>query len=173
MTPQLDALIHEVREADKEYQFQRTEREEKRRTLEKNTKPYIEPVAGSMNTMPSASSNGATPTGHISDSELTGADGSRNGLQYSSSTGSQYGSALSPQAPTNGASVSAGSRPTSGVSVGSPDKFKGIRDLEERVYSPASSLTKSQQRKEGLLWALSRPGSHVDPKGLNKQAWHK
>ncbi|KAL8706140.1 MAG: hypothetical protein Q9201_000775 [Fulgogasparrea decipioides] len=173
MTPQLEALIHEVREADKEYLFQRTEREEKRRTLEKNTKPYIEPEANSMPTLPPASSNGATSTGHISDSELAGADGARNGLQYSSSIGSQHGSVLSPNAPTNGASVTPSSRPTSGIPVGSPDKFKGIRDLEEKVYSSASSLTKSQQRKEGLLWALSRPGSHVDPKGLNKQAWHK
>jgi Arf-GAP with SH3 domain, ANK repeat and PH domain-containing protein len=24
-----------------------------------------------------------------------------------------------------------------------------------------------------LLWALSKPGSHIDPKGINKQAWHK
>lgn len=28
-------------------------------------------------------------------------------------------------------------------------------------------------RKEGLVWALSKPGSHIDPKGINKQAWHK
>jgi Arf-GAP/SH3 domain/ANK repeat/PH domain-containing protein len=51
------------------------------------------------------------------------------------------------------------------------DKFKGIRDLEER--SCVSDLMPGAHRKEGLLWALSRPGSHVDPKGLNKQAWHK
>ncbi|KAL8874286.1 MAG: hypothetical protein Q9174_000366 [Haloplaca sp. 1 TL-2023] len=173
MTPQLDALIHEVKEADKEYQFQRTEREEKRRTLEKNTKPYIEPEAGGMNAMVPASSNGAISNGQISDSELAGADGNRNGLQYSLSTGSQHNSALSPHANPNGTAVTPGSRPSSGVPVGSPDRFKGIRDLEERVYNPAGGSIKSQQRKEGLLWALSRPGSHVDPKGLNKQAWHK
>ena len=28
-------------------------------------------------------------------------------------------------------------------------------------------------RKEGLLWALSRPGNHVDPKGITKPGWHK
>ncbi|KAL8695456.1 MAG: hypothetical protein Q9218_000034 [Villophora microphyllina] len=173
LTPQLDALIHEVKEADKEYLFQRTEREEKRRTLEKNTKLYIEPEAGSMNTMPPAVSNGPSTASQTSDSEISGADGARNGLQYSSSTGSQYGSALSPHAASNGASTTSGSRPSSGVPVGSPDKFKGIRDLQETVYSSSNDMARSQQRKEGLLWALSRPGSHVDPKGLNKQAWHK
>ena len=43
MVPQLDALIHEVNQADKEFQFQRTEREEKRRNLEKSSNMYIEP----------------------------------------------------------------------------------------------------------------------------------
>ncbi|KAL8773139.1 MAG: hypothetical protein Q9209_001815 [Squamulea sp. 1 TL-2023] len=173
MTPQLDALIREVREADKEFQFQRTEREEKRRTLEKSTKTYIEPEVNNSNTMAPASSNGTNPSGHISDSELSGADGSRNGLQYSSSTGSQHASVMTPLPTTGGTNATPSSRPTSGIPVGSPDKFKGIRDLEEKVYSPVGSTINPQQRKEGLLWALSRPGSHVDPKGLNKQAWHK
>lgn len=173
MTPQLEALIHEVREADKEFQFQRTEREEKRRTLEMSTKTYIEPEVANSNSMAPASSSGTIPSGHISDSELSGTDGSRNGLQYSSSTGSQHGSVMTPLLNTGGTSATPGSRPTSVNPAGSPDKFKGIRDLEERVYSPVGSTANSQQRKEGLLWALSRPGSHVDPKGLNKQAWHK
>ncbi|KAL8855514.1 MAG: hypothetical protein Q9178_007834 [Gyalolechia marmorata] len=173
MTPQLEALIHEVREADKEFQFQRTEREEKRRTLERSTKTYIEPEVTNSNAIPPASSNGINPSGHISDSELSGTDGSRNGLQYSSSTGSQHGSVMAPLLSTGGTSTTPGSRPTSGIPIGSPDKFKGIRDLEDKVYNSIGSTASSQQRKEGLLWALSRPGSHVDPKGLNKQAWHK
>ncbi|KAI4233321.1 MAG: hypothetical protein LQ349_004475 [Xanthoria aureola] len=173
MTPQLEALIHEVREADKEFQFQRTEREEKRRTLEMSTKTYIEPEVANSNAIAPASSSGTVPSGHISDSELSGADGSRNGLQYSSSTGSQHGSVVTPLLNAGGTSATSSSRPTSVNPVGSPDKFKGIRDLEERVYTPVGSTANSQQRKEGLLWALSRPGSHVDPKGLNKQAWHK
>jgi Arf-GAP/SH3 domain/ANK repeat/PH domain-containing protein len=46
--------------------------------------------------------------------------------------------------------------------------------LEEKDHSQASASEKlGTQRKEGLLWALSRPGSHADPRGLNKQAWHK
>ncbi|KAG4305594.1 hypothetical protein PORY_001150 [Pneumocystis oryctolagi] len=31
----------------------------------------------------------------------------------------------------------------------------------------------SQRRKEGLLWALSRPGSHTDPRVAQKLNWHK
>jgi Arf-GAP/SH3 domain/ANK repeat/PH domain-containing protein len=54
-----------------------------------------------------------------------------------------------------------------------PDKFKGIRDLEEKDPAAMAEAGSGAHRKEGLLWALSRPGSHVDPKGLNKQAWHK
>ena len=61
--------------------------------------------------------------------------------------------------------------------MGSPglNRFKGIRDLEERETGPSGTDRNGsgQQRKEGLLWALSRPGSHIDPKGINKQAWHK
>lgn len=171
MTPQLDALIHEVREADKEYKFQRTEREEKRRTLEKSTKAYVEPEAGTTTTLPmhSNSISSSAP-----DSELSRADSSsRNGLHYSSSTASQHGSTLSAPSTSNGVPSTPNSRPTSGVPVVSPDKFKGFRDLEERDHSLAAHSDKIQHRKEGLLWALSRPGSHVDPKGLNKQAWHK
>ncbi|KAL9605109.1 MAG: hypothetical protein Q9219_000043 [cf. Caloplaca sp. 3 TL-2023] len=173
MTPQLEALIQEVWEADKEFQLQRTEREEKRRTLEMSTKPYIEPEASNVNSMHTASTNGASTTGHVSDSELSGVDRTRNGLHYTSSTSSQQGPALTTQLPSYQTTPAPNSRPGSGVPVGSPDKFKGIRDLEEKAHSSSSTTANSQQRKEGLLWALSRPGSHVDPKGLNKQAWHK
>ena len=74
-------------------------------------------------------------------------------------------------------SRSPGSLTSTVGSVGSPSntsKFRGIRDLEEKDYSQISANDKNgTQRKEGLLWALSRPGSHADPRGLNKQAWHK
>jgi len=171
MTPQLDVLIHEVREADKEFKIQRTEREEKRRNLELNTKPYVEPEADSSTVLPIQSNSGAS---FIQDSELSRADStSRNGLHYSSSTASQHGSSLSARNSSNGIPSTPNSRPNSGVPVVSADKFKGFRDLEERDHSVASGSDRIQHRKEGLLWALSRPGSHVDPKGLNKQAWHK
>lgn len=62
MVPQLDALVHEVTQADKEFQFLRTEREEKRRALEKNSNTYLEPESfpnsGASATL-SATTNGA------------------------------------------------------------------------------------------------------------------
>lgn len=166
MTPQLEALIREVQEADKEFNFKRTEREEKRRTLEKSTKPFVEPESSTTMTNPTHTGQ---PAPEPDASLIDGNSGQ--GLHYSSSTASQHGSALSTT--STGASSAPNSRPTSGVPVASPDKFKGIRDLEERDYSSNLNQDSSQHRKEGLLWALSRPDSHVDMKGLNKQAWHK
>lgn len=97
MVPQLDALIHEVSQADKEFQFQRTEREEKRRALEKNSNVYHEPDAlpslGGVSMVP-GSSNG----GHTSEGELGRAD----------STGSQLRSVIS-----NNSSISSQINPSS------------------------------------------------------------
>ncbi|KAL4891399.1 ArfGap-domain-containing protein [Aspergillus ambiguus] len=143
MIPQLDALIHEVDQVDKEFQFQRTEREEKRRALEKGTNIYLEPdsfVSSGVSTV-SGSANG----GQKSDSELGRAD----------STGSQLRSVTSNTSSMSmqGSSAGMNTAPTS--------------------VPPSSAGSSGQQRKEGLLWALSRPGSHIDPKGINKQAWHK
>lgn len=168
MIPQLDALIQEVNAVDKEFQFQRTEREEKRRILEKSTKTYVEPeptLAAVVPSQPAVAASASAPEPELSRADSTG----RNGLHYSSSSASQQ----SASATSNGFPATPSSRPTSGIQVMSPDKFKGIRDLEEKEHNPANMADKAQLRKEGLLWALSRPGSHADPKGLNKQAWHK
>lgn len=165
LLPQLEALSSGIQEADKEYQYQRREREEKRRVLEKSNTPYLEPEQASLNSSaplaPAYINNGNT-----SDSELGRAD----------STGSQLKSALSagsnPGGPNAAAELSRSPGSLGQSSVGSPaqpSKFKGIRDLEERDTSQ-STVT---QRKEGLLWALNRPGGHVDPRALNKQGWHK
>ena len=172
MSPQLEALIQEVNRADKEFQFQRTEREEKRRTLEKSTTTYIEPEAGASSVAP-PSTNGNTNGSYASDSELSRSDSThQNGLHYSSSVASQHGPSLTVQPSINGIPATPNSRPNS-ASFTSPDKFRGFRDLEERDHNSANGTDNIEHRKEGLLWALSRPGSHADPKGLNKQAWHK
>lgn len=169
MTPQLEALIQEVNAVDKEFQFQRTEREEKRRMLEKSTNTYVEPEVGTSNiapVQPASAAGTPAPEPDLSRSDSVG----RNGLHYSSSSASQQ----SASAASNGFPATSGSRPTSGIQVVvSLDKFKGFRDLEEKDHNITNATEKIQHRKEGLLWALSRPGSHVDPKGLNKQAWHK
>ena len=174
MVPQLDALIREVSEADKEYQIQRTEREEKRRTLEKSTKPYIEPETNATVNF-QASTGAANGAGVSADSDITRSESnSRSTLHHANSVTSQPTGA---NTQATGLAPSTSLRSVLGSPVVSPgqDRFKGIRDLEERNQGSTTNIERlgGQQRKEGLLWALSRPGSHVDPRGLNKQAWHK
>ncbi|KJZ76735.1 hypothetical protein HIM_04071 [Hirsutella minnesotensis 3608] len=166
--PQLEALSSEVHQADKEYQYRRREREEKRRVLEKSNTPYLEPEQASLGSSAPLVSHANGSAGNASDSELGRAD----------STGSQAKNAMaiaigSGQAPVgHGIELSRSpgtlTQPAMG-SPGQPSKFKGIRDLEERDATQAAV----SQRKEGLLWALNRPGGHVDPRTLNKQGWHK
>lgn len=164
MVPQLDALITEVKTADQDYQLQRTEREEKRRILEKSAK-----VVGEDGTVmaaglaPSTSLNGRTGEAEMARSASLAPNGS-----LSQSPPSTTGS-LAVQAP---ATASLGTSPSgaAALSTSPNNKFKGIRDLEENTGTVANG---GAYRKEGLLWALSRPGSHVDPKGINKAAWHK
>lgn len=177
MLPQLDALSAEVQEADKEFQYQRTEREEKRRTLEKSTITYVEPeTVPAVGVPPSSSySTSTATTTYISDGELGRSDSTASTLRAMNTNGTTT------TASANGSGADFSRSPgslTSGIgSVGSPgpnSKFRGIRDLEEKDHSQISTSEKNgTQRKEGLLWALSRPGSHADPRGLNKQAWHK
>lgn len=160
LLPQLEALSSEVQVADKEYQYQRREREEKRRYLEKSNLSYGEP-----DTIPTAIS-GNYANGNGSDNEMSRAD----------STGSQLKSIAVGNSSTSVSTPGDLSRSPGSLShalLASPSqgsKFKGIRDLEERdtTYAEVES-----QRKEGLLWALNRPGGHVDPRNLNKQGWHK
>lgn len=168
MLPQLEALSSEVQEADKEFQYQRTEREEKRRTLEKSTVTYVEP-----DTVPSVGSltqaMNTTSTSYVSDSELGRSNStasqlrpvSTNATTASTIAGNEFSRSPGSLTSNIGSLGSSGSNP----------KFRGIRDLEEKDYS--QDTLSGTQRKEGLLWALSRPGSHADPRGLNKQAWHK
>ena len=172
LLPQLQALSSEVNVADKEYQYQRREREEKRRVLEKSNGQFVEPepvppLPGA--TQPSAT-NGAQST---SDTELGRANSTGSQLRVVGTAASSANTGPVTLSRSPG-SVSVGGH----SSVGSPpqnSKFKGIRDLEERdPTQAANSEQNGTQRKEGLLWALNRPGGHVDPRAaLNKQGWHK
>lgn len=175
MLPQLDALSEEVQNADKEFQYQRTEREEKRRNLEKSTVTYVEPETVPAVGMVPPSTSYSTTTGttsYISDSELNRSDSTASQLRAVPTNGTT--TTASPNAGSE-FSRSPGTLNSILGSMSSPgpsSKFKGIRDLEEKDHTQVS-VTNGTQRKEGLLWALSKPGSHVDPRGLNKQAWHK
>ncbi len=168
LVPELEALSTEVDEADKAFNYTRTEREEKRRTIEMSTATYQAPDSLSGIPRPPASSNSTgNQTSYISDSDL---------LQRSSSVAHRNGTSLAPvrtktdgtRTPNSEASAGTGPSPRD-----AQNKFKGIRDLEEKDHTLQQTFSNGTERKEGLLWALSKPGSHVDPKGLNKTAWHK
>ncbi|KAK5173385.1 uncharacterized protein LTR77_002066 [Saxophila tyrrhenica] len=166
MVPQLEALIAEVKAADQDYQLQRTEREEKRRVLEKSTKLINEDgvVAPSalQHSMSQTNGSRAAETDLGRSASLAGA------AMMSQSPPGTASPAV--QVPTNGSLSAPSGPPSSAMSTSPNNKFKGIRDLEE---PSGTFLNGGAQRKEGLLWALSRPGSHVDPRGINKAAWHK
>lgn len=174
LLPQLEALNTEVKEADKEYQYQRTEREEKRRHLEKSTAAFVEPET--IPNIPIQPTSGNGNTSNTSDSEQLGrAESNASRLRAVSSNGTSM-TGISSAAPSEFSRTPGSVNSTASTIVGSPNnsKFRGIRDLEEKDHTQMTASEKDgTQRKEGLLWALSRPGSHVDPKGLNKQAWHK
>ena len=171
LLPQLEALSSEVLDADKQYQYQRREREEKRRLLEKSNLAYVEPdpAASTASSITYVPSNGNAST---SDNEMGRANSTGSQLKTVLSVGGANTSAIATAADLSRSPGSLGQS-----SVGSPaqnSKFKGIRDLEEKDHTQMAAADKSgTQRKEGLLWALNRPGGHVDPRTLNKQGWHK
>jgi Arf-GAP/SH3 domain/ANK repeat/PH domain-containing protein len=172
MLPHLEALTCEVKEADKEFQIQRTEREEKRRALEtirgnfdEAPTPQIMSPATSTSSAPRIPSRDPDPPPGRKGSIAPVFQSSVMPPQPTSSSNS-IPSISSPQSPEAHKASLASVTPQ-------PDKFKGIRDLEEKDPAAMAEASCGAHRKEGLLWALSRPGSHVDPKGLNKQAWHK
>lgn len=180
LMPQLEALSYEVKETEKEFQVQRTEREERRRVLEKSSKNYLEPDNLPSFIPPSVGSNypsyGSTPSdilGHNRGFEKLGVGTSSVRAVSSGSETGPEGS-MSPPMPNHGFQANSSSSLLSNSPNTSNNKFKGIRDLQEKEYNGLGVTNgESERRKEGLLWALSRPGSHADPKGLNKQAWHK
>ncbi|KAF1941889.1 centaurin-beta-2 [Clathrospora elynae] len=173
MLPHLEALSCEVREADKEFQIQRTEREEKRRALETTKKTFEDALAPQI--LSPVASTGSVPkmTSRSDPEPPLGRKASivpvfqSLGMPPVTISSSSLPSVASPQSPeASMANLATTVTPQ-------PDKFKGIRDLEEKDMAAMTEAGSNTHRKEGLLWALSRPGSHVDPKGLNKQAWHK
>lgn len=176
MLPQLDALVREVSDTDKEYKIQRTEREEKRRNLEKNAKSTSESETQSFQNIPSTLGT-ALVGSNVSDSEMSRVEGTSKGaLHHSTSVASQ--SSVTSTIISSGLTPSTSLRSGGGSPIVSPkqERFKGIRDLEDKAPLLAISMPEHSaalQRKEGLLWALSRPNSHVDPRALNKINWHK
>ena len=176
LLPQLEALRFEVKEADKQYQLLRTGREEKRRALEKNNRGAVETEA--------ASTSGESSLGqhnHVGNRAV--------GLaEYERSTPSLAPAPTRHERPLSDvpllatstlletsvdASTSTSSKANASrlVNMPSANQLQSSRHVEPKGGSDA--VRAEQHRKEGLLWSLSKPGSHADPRGLNKQAWHK
>ncbi|KAF2429899.1 ArfGap-domain-containing protein [Tothia fuscella] len=173
LLPQLEALNSEVKEADKEFQLHRTEREEKRRTLEK-TNAYSEP---SRAYVPQQAQQPSTPA-HDSSLRRGASNAARSistTLRHASDHAADRLNVSSPSVAIPSSTQILSPVPSSQTTLsssGSPshtNKFKGFRDLEENDNTPLpTDGSGSQHRKEGFLWALSKPGTHADPKGLHK-----
>lgn len=159
MLPQLEALTREVSHADLEFQMQRTEREEKRRALETNSTKITSPETEHAPTL----SNGAQTSQMDRSTSIISVP--RNSIM---STSPSAPNGFPPNVVSPSSSTSSAAMPVRNTS----NKFKGFRDLEEKDFSAAGTVGAGQFRKEGLLWSLSRPGSHVDPI-MNKAGWHK
>ncbi|KAK6538305.1 hypothetical protein TWF694_011186 [Orbilia ellipsospora] len=186
LQPSLETLIEEVKNSEKQFKIQRTEREERRRAIEMGATPGDDAELSGVPSAANASS--AIPPPSLPtikaesslatnvDSPVTTADSS---TIRSVSNNSTVPLAPSESTTTIAASVSTSLAPTTSISsqAGTADssKFKGIRDLEETkgAQNGNGGVTGGDRRKEGLLWALSRPGGHHDPKALPKVNWHK
>lgn len=170
MLPQLDALCFEVKEADKEYQLLRSGREEKRRNLEKSSKSYVEPESANATTTimnPNKDSNvrGTGYENEVNNSAIIPQDNSRFSMSITQGN-PPNGMQLEPSITTT-----TSGQLSSNIVNALPSGVLPIREHENKDIN--SGRTSTSHRKEGLLWSLSRPGSHADPIGLNKQAWHK
>lgn len=176
-----DQLLHfvdEIKEANKEWTRQRTERELHRRAIERSTKDpsailfspttdtfrFDEYVPHDIPAIPITSpqahqSNSASSLQAISAStSSTNAPGPITLMTSASSNPSKSVEALRLQSPVNV------------VPIGSPEKTV----LPPTETDIKDERLESSRRKEGLLWAMSRPGGFNDPINLNKTGgWHK
>jgi Arf-GAP with SH3 domain, ANK repeat and PH domain-containing protein len=63
------------------------------------------------------------------------------------------------------------SDPVNSVGAGSSNKSQWLSDVEDE--EKVDPLGSGRRKKEGILFALSRPASHTDPKVMPKLNWHK
>lgn len=161
LLPELEALDYEVKESAKEFQMQRTEREERRRQMEKNNHAYVDPEVVPTFIPP-----------HTSPHRLSHAPSSTDILGFNTGFERLGMGTSSVRAMSSGSEGGhEGKSPYANSLPALPNTNSGPQS--QRLRKSLALEKETERRKEGLLWALSRPGSHVDPKGLNKQAWHK
>jgi len=128
LKPGLDALLHEVEEASREFKLMRTEREQRRRDLEMGKN-----ITGGENWQPQ---NELTP----------------NSTQATNDPAGEM--SMEPVTP-NATSTFV-------------NRGQWLSDVEDD-----EKIDPSKRKKEGILFALSRPANHNDPKVMPKLTWHK
>jgi len=126
LKPGLDALLVQVEEASREFKLMKTEREQRRRDIEKGKAT----IAGE----------------HLEGAPSTSvSEGGPSGVET---------------APVDAAVMS---------NVGSSvSRGQWLSDVEDE-----DRLDPTKRKKEGILYALSRPANHNDPKVIPKMTWHK
>lgn len=145
LVPQLDALNREVNEADREYQSQRTERAEKRRTLEKSTSTYTEPDSVFPPPAPPESSPNINGN-YTSDTELGRSDSASSTVRPvdshpPSTLVSTNSSTLAPPTDPSGYSSAGTAQSASGSLSSSPrsNRVEGSGDAEDKERNNAGS----------------------------------
>ncbi|KTW31409.1 hypothetical protein T552_00053 [Pneumocystis carinii B80] len=147
LKPGLDKLTQGVQEINKNFMHLSSKREEQRRVLEKS-KVFV-----------NESNNFFSSTTHQKKSKKSGyKDHCSASNRCGSSKDSSFNSNVNKLTSEN-AEIS--------ISSNNEDS-KGIEDSNEN-----DSDSISQRRKEGLLWALSRPRNYTDHKVVQKLNWHK
>jgi Arf-GAP/SH3 domain/ANK repeat/PH domain-containing protein len=162
MIPQLDALAHEVGQADKEFQFKRTEREEKRRALEKSSNMYVEPDAFS-NLGASSAGAGNGNGNYNSESELGRADSTGSQLRGVISSHSSIASQGNPSLGTPAGPMGTSAMDSIGMSTRPPAMLgTTLTQLQDSTEKKASS---GHSRGQGLI---STPKESTSRRGISK-----
>jgi Arf-GAP/SH3 domain/ANK repeat/PH domain-containing protein len=178
-------FVNEIQDSSKEWNRQRTEREEHRRLIErpptKDTHPdvtsptndkFLPNSASTSNTNifipPATNSNFNNINSALTASSADDYDHLITSPISISNAGIVHPLPLSLSNPMSSSVPETMRMHSPGVIVGSPEKtITAPTDLDGKS-------AESNRRKEGLLWAMSRPGGFNDQINLNKTGgWHK
>lgn len=163
LKPGLDAIAADLLESHKRAASLRKERQERKRELFES---YDD---GSSTLLPRATSSSNVPGSQtpVPSQGSDAGDGLDTTLQRLESNGDQSDTGASGSSPSSSAVFS-----VSQTNNNSTPKFSGIRDLEHQDIDAGSALGR---RKEGFLFATSRPSMHNNSTVLEKPSinWHK
>lgn len=191
--PRLDSIVEEFKDANKDWSRQRTAREDKRRALERSivaqggdVSAAVQAAAASSSGFPNAggdqvasdsSSAQPIPALRVNTQGLgVSSGGARSAIR---AIPSSVGSSTVTAVPSND-----GSYYSNEALRDELDEHDELEDSTLSISAPAGGTAsfsgaaiendRPSDRKEGLLWAMSRPGGINDPiANLNKPGWHK